>query len=137
VVPVAAVKAKELTYAVSVDRTGKMAAEAEPATHEVGDEWTPDHLLLVAVVRCAIVSLAFHARRAGIDVVASGSATGRVTRPDGEERFRFVEIAVELEAALDPKPEPDALAQLLERAERDCFVGSSLVSKPVYRWRVA
>jgi organic hydroperoxide reductase OsmC/OhrA len=132
----AAVKPKEFTYAVAVDRDGRMAAEDEPPTHEVGDEWTPDHLLLAAVVRCAIVALQFHARRAHVDVVAAGTATGRVARPEGEERFRFVEIAVDLEVALEPRPEPEALAGLLERAERDCFVGASLVAKPGYRWRV-
>jgi hypothetical protein len=37
---------------------------------------------------------------------------------------------------VDPEPEPDALAQLLAAAERDCFVGSSLTAKPTYRWVV-
>jgi organic hydroperoxide reductase OsmC/OhrA len=133
----AAVKAKQFTYEVSVDRAGKMAAEGELPSVAIGEEWTPDHLLLAAVVRCSIVSLAFHARRAGVDAAASGSATGRVTLPEGEERFRFVEIAVDVDAELDPRPEPEALAGLLERAERDCFVGASLVAKPVYRWHVA
>jgi len=37
---------------------------------------------------------------------------------------------------LEPQPEPDALAELLALAERDCFVGSSLTAKPRYRWVV-
>ena len=30
----------------------------------------------------------------------------------------------------------DAIAELLAKAERDCFVGASLVAKPSYRWIV-
>ena len=134
----ASVKPKEFTYLVGVDREGRMAAEGEPASLEPGEEWTPDHLLLAAVVRCSIVALEFHARRMHVDVAtSSGVASGRVTIPDGEQRFRFVEIDVELDVTLEPRPEPDALKSLLERAERDCFVGASLVVKPAYRWNVA
>jgi organic hydroperoxide reductase OsmC/OhrA len=135
---VATVKPKEFAYLVGIDRDGRMSAEGEPASLEPGDEWTPDHLLLAAVVRCSLVSLAFHARRIGVDVAASsGAASGRVTKPEGEERYRFVEVDVELDVTLDPRPEADALAELIERAERDCFVGASLVVKPTYRWNVA
>jgi organic hydroperoxide reductase OsmC/OhrA len=134
---VAIQSSKVLTYQVSVDPAGMMTAEDEAGAVELGEQWTPDHLLLAAVVRCAIVSLAFHARRAGVDAVASGTASGTVTIPEGEQRFRFVEIAVDLSATIEPRPEPEALAQLLERAERDCFVGASLIAKPDYRWTVA
>ncbi len=131
-----AVKPKVFAYAVAVDRAGRISAEDEANFVDVGDEWTADHLLLAAVVRCSIVSLSFHARRRHLDVTASGSARGTVTKPEGEDRFRFVEIAVEVEAEIDPQPEPEALAQVLELAERDCFVGASLVAKPAYSWHV-
>jgi hypothetical protein len=45
-----------------------------------------------------------------------------------------VQTEVELAVRLGPEPEPDALAELLELAERGCFVGSSLTAKPSYRW---
>jgi organic hydroperoxide reductase OsmC/OhrA len=134
---VTTLKPKVLTYAVALDRAGRFSADDEPPTIELSEEWTPDHMLLAAVLRCSVVSLAYHARRAGIDVVASGNAKGTVTIPDGEQRFRFVEVAVAVEVELDPRPDPAALAQLLERAERDCFVGASLVAKPTYSWTVA
>jgi uncharacterized OsmC-like protein len=134
---VGALKPKAFTYEVVVDRAGRMSAEDEATFVDVGDEWTADHLLLAAVVRCSIVSLQFHARRADLDVVAGGTARGTVARPDGEERFRFVQIEVEVEAEVDPRPGASELADLLALAERDCFVGSSLVAKPVYRWHVA
>jgi organic hydroperoxide reductase OsmC/OhrA len=134
----AAVKPKEFSYLVGIDRDGRMSAEGEPASLEPGDEWTPDHLLLAAVVRCSLVALEFHARRLDVAVAASSAvASGRVTIPQGEQRFRFVEVDVELDVKLEPRPAPDELNGLLERAERDCFVGSSLVAKPTYRWNVA
>jgi uncharacterized OsmC-like protein len=133
---VSAAKSKSFAYSVAVDRSGRISAEDEASFVDVGDEWTADHLLLAAVVRCSIVSLQFHARRANMSATASGTAQGVVTRPDGEDRFRFVEIEVQIDGLLDPSPDPDALGQLLALAERDCFVGSSLVTKPAYHWRV-
>jgi organic hydroperoxide reductase OsmC/OhrA len=128
------VRAKSLAYDVTVDRDGCMSTDG--TSMEVGEEWTADHLLLAAVVRCSIASLAFHARRADVDAVASGTAAGTVTIPEGEERYRFVSIDVELDVELDPRPDENTLAELLERAERDCFVGASLRVKPAYRWHV-
>ncbi|HET7045378.1 MAG TPA: OsmC family protein [Gaiellaceae bacterium] len=132
----AAVRAKSFTYEVVVDSAGRLSAEDEGTFVEVGDEWTPDHLLLASVVRCSLASLAFHARRADLDCTASGTARGTVTKPDDEERYRFVEIDAQLEVELDPALDGEPLAELLARAERDCFVGWSLVSKPTYAWRV-
>jgi len=132
---VSVLKPRSFAYEVSVDRDGLISAEDEEFV-DVGDEWTADHLLLAAVVRCSISSLRFHARRVGVDATAGGTATGTVTRPAGEDRFRFVSIAATIDAELDPPPDRQALAELLELAERDCFVGASLVTKPAYRWRV-
>jgi hypothetical protein len=134
---VSSAKPKRFAYSVAVDHSGRISAEDEASFVDVGDEWTADHLLLAAVVRCSIVSLQFHARRANMSATASGTARGVVTRPEGEDRFRFVEIDVEIDGELDPPPDPAALGRLLLVAERDCFVGSSLVAKPAYRWRVA
>lgn len=129
-----ALKPKSFTYDVEVDGRGRIATDG---THvEIGDEWTADHLLLAAVVRCSIASLTFHARRADLDPTASGTAVGTVTMPEGEERYRFVSIDVTLDVQLDPAPDEEALAELLAKAERDCFVGASLKAKPRYTWRV-
>jgi organic hydroperoxide reductase OsmC/OhrA len=133
---VTTVRSKSFTYEVVVDADGRMSAEDEDSFVDVGEEWTADHLLLAAVVRCSIASLAFHARRADLHHRAHGRANGTVTKPEGEERYRFVEIAVEIDVELDPAPDGDAVEELLAKAERDCFVGSSLKTKPTYRWRV-
>ena len=103
----------------------------------LGEEWTPEHLLLVALVDCSLTSLRYHARRAAIEVDASGSASGVVTKRASDERYAFVEIDVELDVSLAPRPSADELEELLAKAERDCFIAASLTVKPSYAWRVA
>jgi len=98
------------------------------------ESWTADHLLLTALLRCSIDSLSHHARRAGSVTQASGSASGRVTKREADGRYAFVEIECSIDATLDP---PVAgVAELVAKAERDCFVGASLAVKPRYEWRV-
>ncbi|HEY2935298.1 MAG TPA: OsmC family protein [Gaiellaceae bacterium] len=121
------------SYAASVDEAGRTAAEAGQPL-ELGDEWSPEHLTLAALVRCTLTSLRYHARRAGIDMAASGKATGTVTRREDDGRYAFVDFAVEITAELDPAPAD--LGELLAMAERDCFVGASLTTKPSYTWLV-
>ncbi len=133
--PVAEPRAKVFEYGAAVDRAGRISTGGGAAS-ALGDEWSPDDLLLAALVRCSIQSLVFHARRAGIDVAAQGTARGRVTKPEGEERYRLVEADVAIEAELDPLPGEPVLAELLARAELDCFVGASLRVKPTYDWSI-
>jgi organic hydroperoxide reductase OsmC/OhrA len=126
---------KRFEYAVEVDRDGTMRADGAAAT-TVEEEWSPDHLLLVALVRCVLMSLDHHAARAGIETEGSGSASGVVTQREADGRYAFVEIGVELQASLSPQPNPETLHELLTKAERDCFVGSSLTVTPTYRWSI-
>jgi uncharacterized OsmC-like protein len=121
------------SYTASVDEDGRTVAEAGPPL-ELGDEWSPEHLALAALVRCTLTSLRYHARRAGIDTVASGKATGKVARRDEDGRYAFVEVGVEISARLAPPPADPG--ELVAKAERDCFIGASLTAKPVYTWRI-
>ncbi len=129
-----AVRAKELRYAVDLSPSGELTEE-----HGIGLElpevWSPEHLLLAALVRCSLKSLRHHAKRMGLDVrSASGSGRTLVTKRHDDGRYALVETTVEL--VVEISPEPDALTELLALAERDCFVGSSLTAKPGYRWVV-
>jgi uncharacterized OsmC-like protein len=128
-------KAKEFTYAIEVERDGRMGAEGlSPLAPP--DGWSPEHLVLAGLARCTLTSLRYHADHVGIDYLASGSATGRVTRRESDGRYAFVEIDVELELELEPEPPAEELEGLLAKAERDCFIGASLAAKPRYRWTV-
>jgi uncharacterized OsmC-like protein len=128
------VRAKEWRYAVDLTSAGELAEEHGVAI-DVPKGWSPEHLLLAALVRCSLKSLRYHAERRGIDVrSAAGSSRTLVTKRETDERYALVETDVEL--AVELEPEPAALAELLALAERDCFVGSSLTAKPSYRWVV-
>jgi organic hydroperoxide reductase OsmC/OhrA len=130
-----AVKAKRREYAVTVDRAGRPSVEAT-APAELGEEWTPEHLVLAGLARCAIASLTYHAREAGLDLVASATARGVVAPRDEDGRHAFVELACRIDVELDPAPSGSDAEELLARAERGCFVGASFTAPPTYRWTV-
>ncbi len=112
---------RELRYAVDLTADGELRDE-NGVVLDVPAEWSPEHLLLAALVRCSLKSLGFHAGRKGVEVrSASGSSRTLVAQREADDRY---------------EPEPDALSALLALAERDCFVGSSLTAKPSYRWVV-
>jgi organic hydroperoxide reductase OsmC/OhrA len=131
---VTATRAKVFEYVVEIDRGGRMTVPGG-AQIERPEGWSPDHLLLAALVRCSIDSLIHHAHRAGHEASAAGTAEGTITRRDSDGRYAFVQIRVSLDAELSPRA--DDPAELIARAERDCFVGASLTIKPDYTWRIA
>jgi organic hydroperoxide reductase OsmC/OhrA len=127
-------KPKVFEYDVEVDRGGRMTipggAQIAPA-----EGWSPDHLLVAALVRCSIESLTYHARRAGHTVTAGGSGHAVFARRESDGRYAIQEVEVHIDAELTPRPEnPDELTQ---KAQRDCFVGASLTVAPQYTWRLA
>ena len=75
----------------------------------------------------------YEARRAGLNSVGSGQARGTVTKRD-DGLYAFVDIETRLEIDLAPAPGPDALHEIIARAERGCFVSNSLMSRPRHRW---
>lgn len=127
--------AREFRYAVGLERSGRVTADGR-APLEPESAWTPEHLVLAGLVRCTLQSLRFHADRAGLDFVARGSASGRVAKRDQDGIYAFVELDVRLDLELEPEPPGDEVSVLLAKAERDCFVGSSLSPHPAYRWTV-
>jgi organic hydroperoxide reductase OsmC/OhrA len=125
---------KVFEYGVEIDRAGRMSVPGG-AQIESPEGWSPDHLLLAALVRCSIDAFTYHAHRAGHEVEASGSARGLITKRDSDGRYAFVEVGVEIDVTLDPRADdPDAL---VAKAQRDCFVGASLTVEPEYLWRVS
>jgi organic hydroperoxide reductase OsmC/OhrA len=126
--------AKILEYAVEVDSAGRMTIPGG-GQFVPPEGWSADHLLLAALVRCSIDSFAYHARRAGHEVAAAGEAQGTITKFGEDGRYRFVEIDVRINAQLTPRM--DDVDDLVEKAERDCFIGASLTLKPEYVWHVS
>ncbi len=97
-------------------------------------------LVLAGLARCSLTSLRYHCVRAGDRAhVARASAHGTVTRRESDGTFAFVEIAVRgrRRASTRSRTTP-TIAELLAKAERDCFVGASLTAAAdLRRGRVA
>ena len=127
-------RAKRFEYAVSVGRDGRLAADGDVL--EPGDAWTAEHLVLAGLVRCSLTALAYHARQLGLDVRAGGEADGTVTRRDSDGRYAFVEIECRLDVEVAGDVDDTTVGDLLEKAERNCFIGASLQPPPRYRWRI-
>src|SRR3954471_16736157 len=131
------VRPRTFTYEVSLDRSGTATSGRGGAPIPSDDEnWTPEHLLLTALCRCTLTSLRYHARRAGLVLEASAAADGVVAWRAEDERFAFAEIRVRIDVELPDAPEEEAVRALVMKAERDCFVGASLLLKPDYHWTV-
>jgi organic hydroperoxide reductase OsmC/OhrA len=128
-----ATRAKRLSYEIEIDRAGRVSAEDCPPL-DLPDEWQAEHLLLAGLARCSLTSLRYHAHRIGADSVGSGGASGIVTKRESDGRYAFVEIEARLDVEIEP--EPADLAELLGKAERDCFIAASLTVAPTYHWRV-
>jgi organic hydroperoxide reductase OsmC/OhrA len=129
------VEAREFTYDVRLEDGGAMLADGE-GTIEAPEAWKPDHFLVAALLTCALKSLRYHAERAGLEASGRGEARALVTKREADERYAVVEIAAAYEIALEPDPGDEGTAELLFKAERDCFVGASLTVEPEYRWNV-
>ena len=126
-------RSKILEFTTAVARDGRVEALGDSLRPPAA--WQAEHLVLAGLVRCSLTSLRYHARRVGIEVAASGEASGSVTKREADGRYAFVQIECRLDVELTPAP--DDLAALLARAERDCFVGASLRAEPRYVWNVA
>jgi organic hydroperoxide reductase OsmC/OhrA len=125
---------KRKQYAVEVDRAGRAAVDGGRA-RDLGDEWTPEHLVLAALAKCVLLSLDYHGRRDELNVAATARAAGAVfERADGS--WGFVELRSRVEATVEPAPDEEALSALVARAERGCFVGASFDPRPAYAWTI-
>ncbi len=116
-------QAKSFEYAVSLDETWDARSDRGGG-------------VLAGLVRCTLTSLRYHCVRANVRLTASASARGTVTRREDDGRFAFVDVVFEADVAFEPKPDEAAVAELLAKGERDCFVGASLTARPSYTWRV-
>ena len=120
------------------NRLSRLLTVAEEQAKRLKDDYVSiEHLLLAALDRCTLKSLRYNARNSGVDIRStSGSARALVTRPRSGGRYAVVEAKVDLNVELEPDLGEVELSDLLEFAERDCFIGSSLTAEPQYRWTV-
>lgn len=126
-------EAKRFEFAASLESDGTILAEGEAAL-DPPEPWLPEHLVLVAVAQCMLASLRFYAQGATVSGRAEGA--GVVTRRDEDGLYAFVEVEILLDVEIDPAPTAEQLPKLLDLANRGCFIGNSLMTKPRSVWRV-
>ena len=129
------VQAKEFTYDVLLEDGGVMLADGAGAI-DAPEGWRPDHFLVAALLRCTLQALRYHAERAGLEASGRGEGRALVTKRAADERYAVVEIVASYDIAIAPDPGDEGAAELVFKAERDCFVGASLTVEPEYRWTV-
>ncbi len=129
-----AIREKQIPYAVTLERDGSIAAEGNEAI-SFEPEWTPEHLLLAALARCSIGALRIHATRRSLELVATAHASGTIGKRD-DGSWGFLEIVCRADVELLPLPDEETQLELLEKAERGCFIGGSFRTEPVYVWTV-
>jgi len=125
-----------LQFDVTVDRAGdaRSALGGSPLPREA--EWWAEHVVLAGLVRCTLASMDYAARRVGMNAVSSGSAHGVVTKREEDGLYALVQTETTLDVQLAPAPAPDALHELVAKAEHGCFVSNSLTARPRHRWIV-
>jgi organic hydroperoxide reductase OsmC/OhrA len=129
-----AVRAKHFDYWITLDEGGTLSADGRPV--DLGGEVSAEHLLLAALARCSLSSLAYFARQKRLEAHGSAFASGTVTRREDDDRYGFASIDCRMDIEFDGELADGDLRQLLESAEWGCFVGASLNPAPRYRWRV-
>ena len=127
-------KVLEFDVSVDSDRTARSGRGGSPIAAD--DAWSSEHLVLAALVRCTLTSLDHHTKRDGLSATAAGSARGTVTKRESDGRYAFVDVEARYEVELEHVPDRAAVIDLLDRAERGCFVGNSLAARPSYHWTV-
>jgi len=125
-----------LTFDISVDRDRSAHSALGGPAIPVDDAWWAEHIVLAGLARCTLTSLDYHAHRASLASTGSATAHGIVTKRESDGRYAFVEVDVQLDVELEPAPDGEAVLELVAKAERDCFVGASLTTKPRYTWTV-
>jgi organic hydroperoxide reductase OsmC/OhrA len=85
-----AVRAKHFEYWINLDEAGKLSADGRPL--DLGEDVHAEHLLLAALARCSLSSLAYFARQKGVEAHGSAFASGTVTRREEDDRYGFTDI---------------------------------------------
>jgi organic hydroperoxide reductase OsmC/OhrA len=105
---------------------------ADPAFHGDATRLNPEALLVAAASSCQLLSFLAVAARARIDVVAyTDDAGGEMPEPaDRGTPMRVERILLRPRITVRGDASDDRLARLVDLAHRECFIASSLRTRP-------
>lgn len=94
-----------------------------------GDRWSPETLLVGAIVDCYVLTFRAAARTSALRwTTISCRGMGKLDRTDGVTRFTSFALAVHLTTPLGTDTE--RARRLLEKAEHSCLITNSLMVRP-------
>ena len=109
------------------------------APPEFGGEpglWTPEHLLLGAVVTCYVATFRAIAEGSKLPIIGLEVAIeGKIEKQDGG--FRFTQIKLRPDVAIEKSQDQERAQRLVEKAERICLVSRSLSCPVTVEARIA
>ena len=88
----------------------------------------------MTLVRCTLTSLDRHTRRDGLGATSAGSARGTIHERESDGLYAFVDVEALPGRLARVHPDRAAVLDLLDRAERGCFVENSLATRPTCHW---
>ena len=99
---------------------------APPAEYDgPGDQWSPESLLMAAIVDCFVLTFRGIARASKLNWTSIDcQAEGTLDRVEHQTRFVAVRIVSNL--TLPPDSDPETGRRLLQKAEKTCLVTNSL-----------
>ena len=90
-----------------------------------GDQWSPEHLLVAAVVDCFVLSFRAIARASKLEWTSlEASAEGTLDRVDRVTQFTAFSMKATL--AIPAQTDSDKAQRLLEKAESTCLITNSM-----------
>jgi organic hydroperoxide reductase OsmC/OhrA len=105
-----------------------------PSGHD--GEWSPEHLFLGALQSCTMLSFVAHCAHRGLEIVSFEShAEGTLQRREEDRRYAFtaVDLTVQVKMA---GGHAAAAREVIDRAERDCFISASTTADVRTDWRI-
>jgi organic hydroperoxide reductase OsmC/OhrA len=143
-------ESKTFSYAAELDWRGDRTAVVRaddrppitvgpPEDFPSGDaaQWSPEHLFLVSLQSCTMLSFLAHCSHNGVEVTGyRAQASGQIARREEDGRYAFRRVSMTVTAQVAGGHA--ALAQSLTgKAERDCFISASTNAEIETTWHIS
>lgn len=90
--------------------------------------WAPEHLLVVSLNTCLMLTFLSMAERRGVEVAAySSTADGLLENVEG--KYRITTVTVRPQVTLKSEAGLEATREIMGKVEENCFISNSIKSK--------
>jgi peroxiredoxin-like protein len=93
--------------------------------------WSPEHMFVASVASCLMTTFRSMAEKSGVDVVMyEDESVGHLARDD-DGLFKIERITLRPRIVVSADSRLDRARRLIEKAEKVCLIGRSIVSETV------